>query len=151
MVINLRVKTLDSQDHEFSVEDDVSITCFFLLFHLSKPSVSKRTHTSKHTCLQTIRIFQFEIDLGSTAQRTHPWENKYCNRSAKTHILWTCHERWQSTKRLQYDHLFNFLSLNVTLAIGLDCNTKVSNPIDLHQSVFSISFPHPLSPPRNRC
>lgn len=24
MVINLRVKTLDSQDHEFSVEDDVS-------------------------------------------------------------------------------------------------------------------------------
>lgn len=31
MVINLRVKTLDSQDHEFSVEDDVSsglIFCF---------------------------------------------------------------------------------------------------------------------------
>lgn len=29
MVINLRVKTLDSQDHEFNVEDDVSIFIFY--------------------------------------------------------------------------------------------------------------------------
>lgn len=30
MLINLRVKTLDSQDHEFSVEDDVSSNIFLL-------------------------------------------------------------------------------------------------------------------------
>lgn len=30
MVINLRVKTLDSQDHEFTVDDDVSQSHFDL-------------------------------------------------------------------------------------------------------------------------
>lgn len=40
MVINLRVKTLDSQDHEFSVEDDVRIR-FFLLDKFDSSTYNK--------------------------------------------------------------------------------------------------------------
>lgn len=36
MVINLRVKTLDSQDHEFNVDDDVSICDLIHFFEVRR-------------------------------------------------------------------------------------------------------------------
>lgn len=96
MVINLRVKTLDSQDHEFSVEDDVSfglIICFNIIYRfvehytfvvnvvVSLDSEYVYSKTIKKKIIQFIYFHGIDLfwwittDHGTSAKRTNPDEN----------------------------------------------------------------------------
>lgn len=64
MVINLRVKTLDSQDHEFSVEDDVSFfyLCISRIFDDTWTNSKKKTKKklTKHS-FDMMKLNSFDI------------------------------------------------------------------------------------------
>lgn len=107
MVINLRVKTLDSQDHEFTVEDDVRT--FWVFSFIIEICIIKRNQY----CV-------VEIDYSATVQRTHSFENWRWGRPAKAYLLWTSDERWSSTNRLQWVHRKKFEPFYLTESL-LNC------------------------------
>lgn len=80
MLINLRVKTLDSQDHEFSVEDDVSdLLCIFVQFVPSDLPLLM----SSLAC---------PLDYCTPVQGTNSNKNRNRSRFTAAYLLRSCYE-----------------------------------------------------------
>lgn len=101
MLISLRVKTLDSQDHEFSVENDVSVNVVHL--RLAVETIPIRCSE------QNAFMNHWFSDYRTSIQRANQGENRYRSRFAAPHLLRTRYERWASAKQLRYVDLWLLL------------------------------------------